>query len=38
MQRNPRCSEVVDAGTEYNELRGVELFGEVEAVGEVPRV
>jgi nitroimidazol reductase NimA-like FMN-containing flavoprotein (pyridoxamine 5'-phosphate oxidase superfamily) len=38
LQRNPRCSVVVDAGNEYSELRGVELYGEVEVVGEVPRV
>jgi hypothetical protein len=28
---------VVDAGEEYGELRGVELRGRVEVVGEVPR-
>ena len=37
LERNPRCSVVVDAGTEYLELRGVELYGSVEVVGEVPR-
>ena len=38
LQRNPRCSAVVDAGDgEYGELRGVELFGTVSVVGEVPR-
>jgi hypothetical protein len=29
---------VVDTGEEYEELRGVELSGTVEFVGEVPRV
>lgn len=38
LQRNPRCSVVVDAGTDYLELRGVELAGTVEVVGEVPRL
>jgi hypothetical protein len=33
IQRNPRCAVVVDAGTEYTELRGVELFGDVELWG-----
>ena len=37
LERNPRCSVVVDAGTDYLELRGVELSGKVEGVGEVPR-
>ena len=37
LERNPRCSVVVDAGEEYLELRGVELAGRVEVVGEVPR-
>ena len=37
LERNPRCSVVVDAGDDYFELRGVELAGSVEVVGEVPR-
>jgi hypothetical protein len=37
LQRNPECAVVVDAGTSYGELRGVELAGAVEVVGEVPR-
>ena len=37
LQRDPRVSVVVDAGTEFTELRGVELCGVAEAVGEVPR-
>jgi len=37
--RDPRVSAVVDAGgAEYFQLRGVEMIGEVEAVGEQPRV
>ena len=37
LQRDPRVAAVVDAGEEYDELRGVELRGRVEVVGEVPR-
>jgi hypothetical protein len=37
LQRDPRIAVVVDAGTSYDELRGVELRGRVEVVGEVPR-
>lgn len=37
LARNPACSVVVDAGEDYLELRGVELSGRVEVVGEVPR-
>jgi PPOX class probable F420-dependent enzyme len=37
--RDPRVSAVVDAGEDqYFELHGVELIGEVEPVGEQPRV
>jgi hypothetical protein len=36
--RDPRVSVVVDTGVEYFELRGVEFMGEVEFVGEQPRV
>lgn len=35
--RDPRVAVVVDAGHDYLELRGVELRGAVEVVGEVPR-
>jgi PPOX class probable F420-dependent enzyme len=35
--RDPRVSIVVDAGVGYGELRGVELIGSLEQVGEVPR-
>jgi hypothetical protein len=37
VQRDPRVAVVVDAGTSYDQLRGVELRGRVEVVGEVPR-
>jgi hypothetical protein len=37
LQHDPRMAVVVDAGTSYDELRGVELRGRVEVVGEVPR-
>jgi hypothetical protein len=35
--RDPRVAVLVDAGDDYAELRGVELRGRVEIVGEVPR-
>ena len=37
LQRDPRIGVVVDSGVEYLELRGVEITGTVEVVGEVPR-
>ena len=37
LQRDPRIGAVIDAGVEYAELRGVEITGAVEVVGEVPR-
>jgi hypothetical protein len=37
LQNDPRIAVVVDAGEDYAELRGVELRGKVEVVGEVPR-
>ncbi|MGK5631620.1 pyridoxamine 5'-phosphate oxidase family protein [Streptomyces sp. URMC 123] len=37
LRRDPRLAVVVDDGREYGELRGVELAGRVEVVGEVPR-
>ena len=37
LMADPRIAVVVDAGEEYGELRGVELRGRVEVVGEVPR-
>jgi len=35
--RDPRVAAVIDAGHEYAELRGVEIEGEAEVVGPVPR-
>ena len=37
LQRDPRVGVVVDAGAEYLELRGVEITGTVEVIGDVPR-
>jgi hypothetical protein len=37
MERSPSVAVVVDAGESYSELRGAELSGRVEVVGEVPR-
>jgi len=37
LMRDPRVAVIVDAGVEYNELRGVELSGAVAGVGDVPR-
>ncbi|MFF6780764.1 pyridoxamine 5'-phosphate oxidase family protein [Streptomyces sp. NPDC012510] len=37
LRRDPRCAVVVDAGEEYGELRGVELSGSVDFIGEAPR-
>ncbi|MEU5900686.1 MULTISPECIES: pyridoxamine 5'-phosphate oxidase family protein [Streptomyces] len=37
LRKDPRIAVVVDTGEEYGELRGVELSGTVEFVGEVPR-
>jgi hypothetical protein len=38
LARDPRVAVLVDAGEAYDELRGAELQGAVEVVGEVPRV
>ncbi|WP_329575673.1 pyridoxamine 5'-phosphate oxidase family protein [Streptomyces sp. NBC_01361] len=35
--KDPRIAVVIDAGEEYGELRGAELSGTVEFVGENPR-
>jgi hypothetical protein len=35
--RRPQVSVVVDAGGGYDELRGVEIIGQLERVGEAPR-
>ncbi|WP_416983726.1 pyridoxamine 5'-phosphate oxidase family protein [Streptomyces sp. T028] len=37
LNRDPRVAIVVDTGEEYESLRGVELSGTVEFVGEAPR-
>jgi Pyridoxamine 5'-phosphate oxidase len=37
LSHDPRVSVVIDAGNEYFELRGCELLGRVEIIGEVPR-
>ena len=37
LERDPRVALLVEAGEEYNELRGVEIHGSVEPIGEVPR-
>ena len=37
LMRDPRIGIVVDDGHDYLELRGVEITGTVEVVGEVPR-
>ncbi|MEU6551841.1 pyridoxamine 5'-phosphate oxidase family protein [Streptomyces sp. NPDC046915] len=38
LSRDPRVAVVVDSGEEYDQLRGVELTGTMEFVGEVPRI
>lgn len=38
LRKNPRASVLVDAGHDYQELRGVELLGDFEPVGESPRM
>jgi Pyridoxamine 5'-phosphate oxidase len=37
IEREPRIAVVVDLGERYDELRGVELRGHAESVGEIPR-
>ncbi|MEV1067603.1 pyridoxamine 5'-phosphate oxidase family protein [Streptomyces sp. NPDC050263] len=37
LRRDPRVAIVIDTGEEYDALRGVELSGAVEFVGEAPR-
>ena len=37
LERDPRVAVLVDAGEDYGELRGDELRGTVEVVGEMPR-
>ncbi|MEV6180109.1 pyridoxamine 5'-phosphate oxidase family protein [Streptomyces sp. NPDC052016] len=37
LRRDPRIAVVIDTGEEYDSLRGVELSGTAEFVGEIPR-
>lgn len=37
MERDPRVAAIVDAGIPFGELRGAELKGRVQPVGEAPR-
>lgn len=37
LERDPRVAVIVDTGHDYGELRGAELKGKVEKVGEAPR-
>jgi hypothetical protein len=37
IERNPHVSVIVDDGHNFGELRGVEIVGLAEAMGEVPR-
>jgi PPOX class probable F420-dependent enzyme len=37
LQRDPRIGVTIDSGVEYLELRGVEITGTVEVIGEAPR-
>jgi hypothetical protein len=37
LQHDQRISAVVDAGDDFTDLRGVEIWGVAEPVGEVPR-
>jgi len=37
LMRDPRVGIVIDAGVDYLELRGVEITGSVEVIGDVPR-
>ncbi|MEU7816504.1 pyridoxamine 5'-phosphate oxidase family protein [Pseudonocardia sp. NPDC049154] len=37
LDKDPRIGAVVDAGQDYDQLRGVEIRGRVEPVGEIPR-
>lgn len=38
LRHDQRVAVIVDSGEEYDQLRGVELSGRVEFVGEIPRV
>jgi Pyridoxamine 5'-phosphate oxidase len=37
LQRDPRIGVTIDTGVEYVELKGVEITGTVEVVGDAPR-
>jgi nitroimidazol reductase NimA-like FMN-containing flavoprotein (pyridoxamine 5'-phosphate oxidase superfamily) len=37
LARNPETAIVVDAGEDYSQLRGVQISGRAEVIGEVPR-
>jgi hypothetical protein len=37
LERDPRVAVLVEAGEDYFDLRGVEIRGKVEVVGDVPR-
>jgi hypothetical protein len=37
LERDPRVAILVEAGEQYDELRGVEIHGRAEPIGEVPR-
>ena len=37
LRRDPRIAVVIDTGEEYEQLRGAELSGTAEFVGEIPR-
>jgi hypothetical protein len=37
LTKDPRVAVLIDTGTTYDELRGAELRGSVEVVGETPR-
>ncbi len=37
LMRNPKTSVLIDDGVGYMELRGVEILGEVQTIGEIPR-
>jgi hypothetical protein len=37
LMRTPQVSVLIDSGEGYQELKGVELVGTVEVIGEVPR-
>lgn len=37
LQRDPRIAIVVDGGDQFTELHGVEIRGNAEAIGDVPR-